>query len=96
MLAYHTSPNVSPQSSKPPVKPDDYVNVDGDPEMTAVLPDAAMIIHTLSLHAMNETADIILNMDNLSLWLAPPQTMAQSVFNTVYSYLQVTCQVAMN
>lgn len=41
--------------------------------MTAVLPDAAMIIHTLSSHVTNETADVILNMDNLSLWLASPQ-----------------------
>lgn len=41
--------------------------------MTAVLPDAVMITHTLSLYTMRETTDIILNMDNLSLWLTSPQ-----------------------
>lgn len=48
--------------------------------MTAVLPDAAMIIHTLSLHVMNEKADVILNMENLSLWLAPPQTDNSTIY----------------
>ncbi|KAM6035114.1 small ribosomal subunit protein uS12 [Theristicus caerulescens] len=71
---------MSPQSSKPPVKQDDHINVDGDPKMTAVLPDVAMIIHTLSLHAMNETADIILNMDNLSLWLTSPQADNSTIY----------------
>lgn len=73
MLASHTSPNVSLQSGKPPVKRDDHINIDGDPEMTAVPPDAAMIIHTLSLLATSKTADIISNMDNVSLCLLSPQ-----------------------
>lgn len=80
LLALHTEPNVSPQSSKPPVKQDDHTNVDGDPEMTAVPPDAAMIIHTLGLHATNQTADVILDMDNLSLWLASPQADNSTIY----------------
>lgn len=87
---------MSPQSSKPSAKQDDYKKVDGDLEMTAALPDAAMIIHILSLHAMNKTADIFLDMDNLSLWLASPQAKAQFIFNMVYNYLQMTHQVTMN
>lgn len=48
--------------------------------MTAVPPDAAMIIHTLGLHATNETADVILDMDNLSLWLASPQADNSTIY----------------
>jgi len=72
LLASRTSCSVSPQSSKPPAKRDDYADTDGDPETPAALPDTAMTMHTLSLHATNETADVILNMENLSLWLASP------------------------
>lgn len=71
---------MSPQFSKPSVKEDDYINVDGGLEMTAVLPDAAVIMYAVSLHATNESADIILNMDNLSLWRASPQ----ADYGTIY------------
>lgn len=54
--------------------------------MTAVLPDAAVIIYTVSLHATNESADIILNMDNLSLWRAFPQADNGTIYFQQFTF----------
>lgn len=68
---------MSLQSSKSCIKQDDYINVDGDLETTAALPDAAMITDSLNAHARNNTTGIILNMDNFSLYHFFRQTVAR-------------------